>query len=73
MGLCEFWGAGASFGAAFKAGDTMVEPYITGGIERVKLSGDGAYSEDGIPDTVYPSTDLKKKTSFIGVGLTLRY
>lgn len=67
------WGVGASFGAAIKAGDTMVEPYISGGFKKLKLSGDAAYFEDGGLEETVPNLSLKKDTWFIGGGLALRF
>jgi len=67
------WGANASIGASFKAGATMMEPYVAGGFERVNLSGDGTYYSGGVLEDVYPDSDLNKKTWFIGAGLALRF
>lgn len=67
------WGAGASLGAVVKAGATMVEPYIAIGFKRLKLSGDGAYYEDGDLDDLITDARWKKNTWSIGGGLAIRF
>jgi len=67
------WGIGASLSASIKAGATIMEPYITGGFERFKVSGDGARYEDGVLDVVFSDLRMNKKTWFIGAGLAIRF
>jgi len=67
------WGTNISLGASFKAGATIMEPYVAGGFERVNLSGDGASYANSTIVIVYPDTDLKKHVWSIGGGLALRF
>jgi len=69
----KHWGAGASAGLSFKAGATIMEPYVIGSFERLSLSGDGMYYSDGVLDEIATDIDLKKKNWFFGAGLSMRF
>ncbi len=67
------WGIGASLGASIKAGATLIEPYIAGGFDRTKLSGDGAYYYNGILEDVIADMKTKAKIWSIGGGISMRF
>jgi len=67
------WGIGASLGASIKAGATLIEPYIAGGFDRTKLSGDGAYYYNSVLNRVIPDMKTRSKIWSIGGGISMRF
>jgi hypothetical protein len=71
------WGIGASLGGTVKFQQFSIEPFLGGGYQRLKLSGDGSNFNPYDPWIFSPTIqyDMKKTRSewFIGGGLSIKF
>ncbi|HEX2966134.1 MAG TPA: hypothetical protein VHO84_10120 [Syntrophorhabdaceae bacterium] len=68
------WGIGASIGAIYKLNQLSVEPYINGGYQRLRMSGNGWNTNDSDDYGSGTITARQKKSLWnVGTGFAIKF